>query len=157
MYCTTHYPRHCNFVLQFNLICGKAYVPAALMSIQTAGSLVGNVVSGQMADLYGRKRPLFVSFVILIISNIIGFASISWHMLAVSQFLVDVGAGFFLTIQYSLLSEFTLSKWRSWNVNFPSFPIQICLFSCMAWLIQDWRYVILMCGVVGIPSLFTWW
>ena len=127
------------------------------MSIQTAGLLVGNLASGQLADLYGRKRPLFLSFLILTISNIVGFVSLNWYMLAVSRFFVGVGAGFFLAIQYSLMSEFTLSKWRSWAICFPSWPLQGCLFALLAWLIQDWRYLILMCGLMGVPCSLAWW
>ncbi|XP_060552261.1 organic cation/carnitine transporter 2-like [Ruditapes philippinarum] len=143
-------------VNEFNLVCDRDYIPSIINSIQISGVLVGNIVAGQIADLFGRKPPFFTSIVILIGFNLFGFFSTSWQMFAIARFFTGVGGGFFLTTQYCLLSEFTLAKWRVWIVGFPSWPIQSCLFSLLAWLIHDWRYIQLMTALMGIPCFLAW-
>lgn len=125
-------------------------------SIQIAGVLFGNVISGQLADLFGRKPLFFSSIMIILITHIAGYFATSWKMFAVCSFFAGAGGGFFLTVQYCLLSEFTLARWRSWVVGFPSWPIQGCLFALLGWLLHDWRSFQLMTAVAAVPCLFTW-
>jgi len=127
------------------------------MTIQVSGMLVGNLLSGQMGDLIGRKPPFMVALVLLFASNLAGFFSTSWIMFAVARFFVGVGSSCFMTMKYSLLSEFSLAKWRVWIVGFPSWPIEGCIFSLLAWLVKDWRYLQLMIAIMAVPTLLSWW
>ncbi|XP_045211468.2 organic cation transporter protein-like [Mercenaria mercenaria] len=143
-------------VEEFNLVCNQDYIPSTVMTLQVAGTLAGNLLAGQISDMFGRKPPFFTSIVILIVSNLIGFLSFNWIMFAVARVLVGLGAGCFLSVQYSLLSEFSLAKWRSWIIGFPSWPIQACVFALLGWLIQDWRHIQLLCCLLGVPCLLAW-
>lgn len=127
-----------------------------MMTLQTVGVLAGNVLAGQTADLVGRKPPFFASIVLIIVSNLVGYLSVNWIMFGVARLFVGMGCGFFLTTQYNLLSEFSLAKWRVWIVGFPSWPIEQCILSLCAWLIQDWRYLHLLISILGVPCLFAW-
>ena len=127
------------------------------MSIQMAGTLFGNVAAGQIADLFGRKPPFFASLVLIAVFNFVGYLSSSWIMFLVVRVLIGIGTGCFLTIQYSILSEFTLAKWRAWTIGFPSWPIEQCLLALIAWLLKDWRYIQLTISLVTIPFLASWW
>lgn len=131
-------------------------MPSTLSSIQIFGVLVGNFVGGQLADLIGRRLPFFASILMMISMHLVGYFSTSWQMFAVSTFFTGVGGGFFLTTQYCILAEFTLSKWRSWIVGFPSWPIEACVYSLCAWLIHDWRYLQLMTAIMAVPCLLAW-
>ncbi|XP_045211659.2 organic cation transporter protein-like [Mercenaria mercenaria] len=142
---------------EFNLICDIDYIPSTISSIQITGVLVGNVISGQLADLFGRKPPFFASILIILVTHVTGYFSTTWQMFAVSTFFAGLGGGFFLTTQYCLLSEFTVAKWRAWVVGFPSWPIEGCLFALCAWLLHDWRNFQLLTAVMAVPCLFTWW
>ncbi|XP_053393423.1 solute carrier family 22 member 4-like isoform X2 [Mercenaria mercenaria] len=143
-------------VSEFNLVCERDYIPSTIMTLQLAGVLAGNVLAGQTADLIGRKPPFFASIVLITLANLVGFLSVNWIMFGVARLFVGMGAGFFLTTQYSLLSEFSLSKWRVWIIGFPSWPIEQCVLALCAWLIQDWRYLQLMIAIMGVPCLFAW-
>ena len=56
-----------------------------IASVQMIGIFVGNIVSGHAADAVGRKIPLFVSLVIMLVFNVIAFFSTSWIMFAVAR------------------------------------------------------------------------
>ncbi|XP_045211159.2 organic cation/carnitine transporter 2-like [Mercenaria mercenaria] len=146
-----------SLVNEFDLICDKDFIPGTLSSLQLTGQLAGNIISGQLADLFGRKRPFFSSVMILLTFHVVGFFSVSWEMFAVSTFFVGISQGFFLTIQYNLLSEFTLAKWRVWIIGFPSWQLQSSLFALIAWLLHDWRYLQLMTAISALPCLLAWW
>ncbi|XP_053395337.1 solute carrier family 22 member 4-like [Mercenaria mercenaria] len=126
------------------------------MTLQVAGLLAGNILAGQLSDMIGRKPPFFTSIILITVFNLVGFFSVNWVMFAVARIFVGIGSGFFLSTQYCLLSEFSLAKWRVWIVGFPSWPIEGCVFALCAWLIQDWRYMQLLTGIMGIPCLFAW-
>ncbi|XP_060552265.1 organic cation transporter protein-like [Ruditapes philippinarum] len=140
----------------FELVCDKDFIPSTINSIQIAGVLAGNVISGQLADLFGRRPPFFASIWLLLLTHVVGYFSTTWQMYAVCMFFAGFGGGFFLTTQYCILSEFTLSKWRAWVVGFPSWPIQGCLYALVAWLLHDWRYFQLVTAIMAVPCLLTW-
>ena len=143
-------------LFQFELICDIDFIPSTINSIQIAGVLAGNVIAGQLADLLGRKPPFFASIWLILLTHIVGYFAITWQMFAVCSFFSGFGGGFFLTTQYCILSEFTLSKWRTWVIGFPSWPIQGCFFSLVAWLLHDWRYLQLTTAIMAVPCLLSW-
>ncbi|WAR11337.1 ORCT-like protein [Mya arenaria] len=144
-------------VTEFELVCDRDFIPSTTMSIQIAGTLVGNVIAGQLGEIFGRKRPFFFAVVILIIANVIGFFANSWIVFAVCRFFVGLAAGSFMTMKYALLCEFSLANWRAWIIGFPSWPMQACVLAFLGWLIKDWRYIQIMTAAIGIPCLIGWW
>ncbi|KAL4240699.1 hypothetical protein ACF0H5_001491 [Mactra antiquata] len=143
-------------VNEFDLVCDQDFIPSTISTIQIGGTLVGNIMAGQIADMFGRKPPFFTALVIVSAFNLLGFFSTSWKIFAVARFFAGLGGGFFMTTQYCLLSEFSLAKWRVWIVGFPSWPIQTCLFALLSWLLHDWRYIQLMTAIIALPCLLTW-
>ncbi|XP_060565157.1 organic cation transporter protein-like [Ruditapes philippinarum] len=143
-------------VTEFKLLCGLDYIPSTVMSMQTFGMLAGALAAGQLSDLFGRKPPYFAGLLCLLIFNLIGFFSVNWIMFAIARLFIGIGSGMFLAIQYCIVSEFSLARWRAWVTGFPSWPILSCLFALCAWLIQDWRYIQLLCCLLALPCLLTW-
>lgn len=143
-------------VSEFKLVCDRDFIPSMINSIQISGTLVGNVASGQLADLIGRRPPFFTSIFIIMSFHLVAFFSTSWQMFAAARFFLGMGGGFFLTTQYCFLSEFSLARWRVWIVGFPSWPIQSCLFAFLAWLLHDWRYIQLMVALCSVPCFLAW-
>jgi MFS family permease len=143
-------------LFQFNLVCDRDFIPSTISSLQLAGSLAGNVISGHVADQFGRKLPFFMSILLVLLFNFLGFFASAWQMFAVCTFFTGLGYGVFTATQYNILSEFTLAKWRTWIVGFPSWPIQQSIFALCAWLVHDWRYMQLITALMAIPCLFAW-
>ena len=122
-----------------------------------AGVLVGNLISGQIADLIGRKPPLFLSIACLVVLNVIAGFSTSWLMFTILRFFMGFAMGVELTVQYNIQSEFTLAKWRPVVVCVPSWPICVALFALVSWLLKDWQYIQFATAVIGAPLLLSWW
>ena len=142
---------------QWELICDRAWIPSTIMTIQVLFQLFGNFFAGQLADTIGRKIPFFASIFIIIGFNIICYFSVSWVMFTVSRVFIGLGCGLFLTIQYCYLSEFSLARWRSWLIGFPSWPIQTCILALVLWLLQDWRKAHLVTALIGLPFIVAIW
>ena len=145
------------FIFQWDLLCDMSWVPQTITSIQMAGVLTGNVLAGQIADLIGRKSPLFLAIASLVVLNIAAAFSTSWLMFAILRFFMGFSVGIDLTVQYNIQSEFTLAKWRTWIVSVPSWALELALFGLAAWLLKDWQYLHITTACVGAPLLATWW
>ncbi|XP_053392444.1 organic cation transporter protein-like [Mercenaria mercenaria] len=144
-------------VTQWELVCDKEWVTSTITSVQMAGTFIGNLACGQIADLIGRKTPLFLSVASLVILNAITAFSTSWLMFAVLRFFVGLAAGFELTVQYNVMSEFTTARWRTWVVAVPSWATETMIFSLVAWLLKDWKYIHIAATAIGLPWLATYW
>lgn len=144
-------------VTQWNLVCDRAWIPSTVTSIQMAGVLVGNLACGQVADLIGRKPPLFLSLTALVVLNGIAAFSVSWIMFAVLRFFIGLAMGFELTVQYNVMAEFTQARWRTWVVAVPSWAIQLCLFALVSWSLRNWKHIHLATAAVGAPLLASYW
>jgi MFS family permease len=55
------------------------------------GLFFGGFVSGQMADIFGRKFTYFFSLLILLLANGAAVFSTSWEMFATFRFFIGVG------------------------------------------------------------------
>ncbi|KAL4239284.1 hypothetical protein ACF0H5_000101 [Mactra antiquata] len=144
-------------ISEWSLVCDREWITSTITSIQMSGVLVGNLVCGQVADVIGRKPPLFISIATLVVFNILAAFSTSWIMFAVIRFFLGVGMAFELTVQYSFLSEFTLPRWRTWIIAIPSWAIQTVLLSFVAWILKSWKYIHFATAAIGFPLLFTYW
>ena len=144
-------------LFQWGLVCDKDWIPTTWTTISLCVNILGYIFAGHLADMFGRKVPFFLSIFIMMAFNLVTYFSVSWVMFAIVRMFVGIGASFFLTIQYSYLSEFMLSRWRSWFIGFPSWPMQGCIMVLILWLLKDWRYFHLATAVLCLPFLAAWW
>jgi MFS family permease len=122
-----------------------------------AGVLLGCLVSGHLADMIGRKPTYFIAILVTVVFNIAGYFSPSWQVYSALRFLIGIGIGFYLTVQYSFTNEFASAKWRPPIVTTPSWATEASLFALVAWGLHDWKKIHLAIACVGTPFLFTWW
>src|SRR5947208_5535137 len=77
------------------------------------GMMIGSVLWGILADLYGRKASILLSAVVFVGTSICGaMPSMRWNM--GMCFMMGVGAGGMLPVTYALLAETMPSKHRGW-------------------------------------------
>ncbi|GHH81289.1 MFS sugar transporter [Streptomyces sulfonofaciens] len=83
--------------------------------VAIVGTVVGSLVWGWAADLYGRRSTVLMSSLMYVATSICGFMpSFQWNL--VMCFLMGMAAGGMLPTVYSLMSESVPSRHRGWLV-----------------------------------------
>ena len=92
----------------------KATVSSFPFSALT-GTVVGSIVWGVIADIYGRKASILLSAVMFVGTSICGaMPSLAWNV--GMCFLMGAAAGGMLPVTYALLAEMMPSKHRGWSL-----------------------------------------
>ncbi|MBN8808436.1 MAG: MFS transporter [Sphingomonas sp.] len=80
-----------------------------------AGTVVGSVVWGWIADIYGRKASILLSAVMFVGTSICGaMPSLAWNI--VMCFMMGAAAGGMLPVTYALLAEMMPNRHRGWSL-----------------------------------------
>src|SRR3954452_11801363 len=79
------------------------------------GTVIGSILWGIIADIYGRKASILLSAVMFVGTSICGaMPSLYWNV--GMCFLMGVAAGGMLPVTYALLAEMMPSKHRGWSL-----------------------------------------
>jgi putative MFS transporter len=79
------------------------------------GTVVGSIVWGIIADIYGRKASILLSAVMFVGTSICGaMPSLYWNV--GMCFMMGAAAGGMLPVTYALLAEMMPSKHRGWSL-----------------------------------------
>jgi len=94
-------------------------VPKATVSLvpffALMGTVIGSVLWGIIADIYGRKASILLSAVMFVGTSICGaMPSLTWNI--VMCFMMGAAAGGMLPVTYALLAEMMPSHHRGWSL-----------------------------------------
>lgn len=90
----------------------KAHAALVPFSALT-GTVVGSIIWGVIADVYGRKASILLSAIMFVGTSICGaMPSLNWNI--AMCFLMGAAAGGMLPVTYALLAETMPSKHRGW-------------------------------------------
>lgn len=77
------------------------------------GTVIGSIIWGTLADIYGRKATILLSAVMFVGTSICGaMPSLAWNV--GMCFMMGVAAGGMLPVTYALLAEMMPSRQRGW-------------------------------------------
>ncbi len=98
---------------------GEYGVPKATVSLvpffALIGTVVGSVLWGAIADIYGRKASILLSAVMFVGTSVCGaMPSLEWNI--GMCFMMGAAAGGMLPVTYALLAEMMPSKHRGWSL-----------------------------------------
>jgi putative MFS transporter len=80
-----------------------------------AGTVVGSVLWGWIADIYGRKASILLSAVMFVGTSICGaMPSLAWNI--AMCFMMGAAAGGMLPVTYALLAEMMPNRHRGWSL-----------------------------------------
>ena len=86
---------------------------ALLPLVALTGTVVGSILWGWLADIYGRRSSILLSTVLFVGTSICGaMPSFEWNLLMC--FLMGSSAGGMLPVVYTLLAEIMPPRHRSW-------------------------------------------
>src|SRR3954447_24175542 len=92
----------------------KATVSAFPFSALT-GTVIGSIIWGWLADIYGRKATILLSAVMFVGTSICGAMPSLWWNVGMC-FMMGVAAGGMLPVTYALLAEMMPTRHRGWSL-----------------------------------------
>ena len=92
----------------------KATVSSFPFSALT-GTVIGSIIWGWLADIYGRKATILLSAVMFVGTSICGAMPSLWWNVGMC-FMMGIAAGGMLPVTYALLAEMMPSKHRGWSL-----------------------------------------
>ena len=113
---------------------------------------------GSLADVYGRKKILFLAFLGVILTGIGYGLSTGFFMFAMSRILFGVMSQAISVAGYSLLLEVVGASKRTIvaTLNQLSFPVGVCILVVLAYFIRSWRNLCAVISLIGIIFLLMW-
>ena len=150
-------PNH-SIVSQFDLQCGNEWQLHLLTSVIFLGWALGAVVLGFVADNYGRKIVIYPSQAAIIVVGFLCSFFPNIPLLIFARFVI----GFFIPgamIQsFVLMSEYVGSKQRplAGILIFVSFSVSMCILPLKAYLVPNWKHLMVMCTIPYLLTLMTY-
>lgn len=146
-------------VMEWDLVCDKAWLKATSDAIFMAGVLLGSIIFGDLSDRFGRRPIFFISLVIQVIAGVL--AGISPDFYSFTFFRMVVGAttsGVFL-VAYVIALEMVGPKKRMFAgvVCQMFFTLGFLLTALFAYFIRNWRHLQIALTLPGILFFSYWW
>jgi len=132
-----------------------AWLPFAAL----CGTVVGSVLWGWLADLYGRRASILLSAVMFVGTSICGAMPSLWWNVGMC-FLMGAAAGGMLPVAYALLAETMPSRHRGWVLvlvgGLGAVGGYLAASGCAAWLepIFSWRVLWFLNLPTGLALIF---
>ncbi len=127
-------------------------------ALSSVGIMVGALLSGPMADRFGRKPTLLVSVALFGVFSLLSAYASSLTMLTVLRFFTGIGIGGAMPTTVALTSDYTSDRWRTSAVMFMFtgntiggfFAGQIAAQILPRW---GWQGIFLVGGIVPLVLL----
>ncbi|XP_054717248.1 organic cation/carnitine transporter 2-like [Uloborus diversus] len=154
-----HSEEEWTLVTEWNLVCEREYLINLLPYVYTAGTMLGGLLFGVLADHYGRRFNLLAA---LFLHTFLGLALHFFSLYifyAVGYALQGILVTAIQCISFTLLLETVSYPYHLKSTFFLSFvtPFGVIVLSIVAWLIKNWRYIQLAISAPGIVCLGYFW
>ncbi|XP_006825550.2 organic cation transporter-like protein [Saccoglossus kowalevskii] len=103
---------HSTVVTEFDLVCKNDYMKQLSKSLSALGELIGSLLFGQFADVYGRKPAVHIASTCSLIFGIATAFVPSFSTFLIGTFLSAMSASAFYLVLYVLAMEATPSSRR---------------------------------------------
>ncbi|KAM6922183.1 solute carrier family 22 member 7-like [Lycodopsis pacificus] len=145
---------------EWDLVCDRKSLTQTTGTIFFFGVMIGTIAFGFLCDKYGRKNTLLASYIMVTVSGFASAFANSYILFAVLRFLTGFGlAG--ITINSIVLSiEWVDTSHRSFIgvIGSLSWSAGNMLLAGFAFLVTDWRTLIMtVTAPVGFAVLTWWW
>ncbi|KAM3623431.1 uncharacterized protein V6R79_011043 [Siganus canaliculatus] len=146
-------------VTEWDLVCDQKKLNQALATYFFLGVTFGAILFGQLSDKFGRKSMLLVAFVIATMLGVTAAFSTSYIMFAISRALCGVALSGLSIIGVVLGIEWTDVKHRTFTgtVMSLSWSVGNMVLALLAYLIRDWRHLMLAVTAPCIVAIISWW
>ncbi|XP_064638806.1 organic cation transporter protein-like [Lineus longissimus] len=159
VYCTniTYDAGFTSIVTEWNLICERYYMGKMTVSLFFLGLTMGTLVSGQLADLFGRRMVILATWALVMVTQTcLGFMPTFESYLAV-RMINGLSAGSLAVVSSILPMEYVGSKWRVAVSLRMGWRIGYFITIGLAYGIRKWQHLSFACGLFCVPFFpFAW-
>ncbi|OJJ53785.1 hypothetical protein ASPSYDRAFT_502611 [Aspergillus sydowii CBS 593.65] len=110
------------------------------------GVLISILVSAQLCDWFGRRVPIFIGSILIVLGSAIQAASTNYAMFVASRFVIGFGLGIVSTAAPPLLSE----------VAYPTHRGQIVSFFLVSWPLGALMAAWITYGTFSMQNSWAW-
>ncbi|XP_031557668.1 organic cation transporter protein-like [Actinia tenebrosa] len=145
-------------VTEWNLVCDRSHLKAMTQAVYMAGLLVGSVAFSIISDKFGRRISVFVSILLLFVCGISsGFAD-CLSLFTLLRFFAGMANAGCLLARYVYCMELVTTKHRTAAGFLCNIFVSLgfTTLSLLAYLIRDWRYLMLAVTLPAAPLVFFW-
>ncbi|XP_014667569.1 PREDICTED: uncharacterized protein LOC106809121 [Priapulus caudatus] len=140
-------------VSEWDIVCDRSILVQLSSTTFFAGKLVGALVIGALADIFGRKWTLIVANLLFMASAIVQCFANSYIMFAAMRFLISGFATGGYLAGFTLICESVGPQARAWvtvqDEYFWGFGMM--LLPAIAYLVPDWRFMQI---IITVPMCF---
>ncbi|XP_067034389.1 organic cation transporter protein-like [Acropora muricata] len=146
-------------VTEWDLICDRKHLKAVMHSVYMAGLLFGSVVFSIVSDFFGRKTGVFSSVFVMCVSGALSSVADCFSLFTLFRFLAGAGTMGCILVRFVYCMEIVQINQRTAGGIFNNMFVTggFLALSLFAYLIRDWRYLMLAASLPGIPLLLFWW
>ncbi|XP_067661284.1 solute carrier family 22 member 16-like [Haliotis asinina] len=141
-------------ISEWNLLCDMEGIKPLITAVQMTGVLIGAFISGQSADVIGRKKTYYISVFLHAGFNLTAAFSISWQMFIALRFCIGLMVGSFLVVSFTYTMEFIGTRWRPIIAAIPFWPVGSALLALTCWLRPNWSDLHIILAAIQVPFLF---
>ncbi|KAM4770927.1 solute carrier family 22 member 2-like [Rhinophrynus dorsalis] len=142
-----------SIVTEFNLVCADSWKLDLFQSCVNLGFFIGSLISGYIADRFGRKPFLLISLFICAVFGVLMAFAPNYPLVVVSRFIQGlVSKGYWMS-GYILIAEFVgLDHRRTVGIVYQAaFTFGLLTLSGVAYGLNNWRWLQL---AITIPNFF---
>lgn len=144
-----------SIVQELDWVCKDDWKPFLGQSVYFAGSVLGSLLFGVIADRIGRLHALVAANMMAFIGNLISIFSYTSTIFAMARFLAGFATDANFVMMYIIVMEYIRPNMRTIGLNL-TIGIFYCVSSMsvpwMAVMVQNWKYFLV---VVTIPHIFV--
>ncbi|KAJ8304097.1 hypothetical protein KUTeg_017680, partial [Tegillarca granosa] len=140
-----------SIISEWNLVCENKKIAGYITTIQMCGVLLGALITGQLADIFGRRKVLYLEYIMLLIVSFASAFAGSWQLFAAFRFVIGGLVGGVLVVNFVLPLEYVTPSWRTfcgavgfWAVGLMTLAYLGFLFllhgESPRWLLSKGRY-----------------
>ncbi|XP_018423438.1 PREDICTED: solute carrier family 22 member 7-like [Nanorana parkeri] len=146
-------------VTEWDLVCDSKWLNQAAATFFFIGLTIGSLLCGFLSDRFGRKNILLVSFLVSTVFGAMSAFSVSYIMFSVCRLLSGVGLMGMTLISITLVLEWTDVAHRTFcgTISSLSWTVGYMLLALLAYLIRDWRWLLLATTAPCLICIATWW
>lgn len=138
---------------KWDLVCSHGHLPSLVYSVGTAGSVIGTVFIGAMADRYGRKLTFFAIVAVAVLSGFGSVLATNFAVFVAMRFINALLDPQIDQVPYIIMLELVGVKQRTLmlGVACMGWTLGMCLLPLVAYLSRTWVVLATVCASCAVP------